>query len=103
MPERKSREAERKVFVTHSKQKRCGYGPERNETSAVFSLFCQVSAELHGAPFTIRHTIRMGRLRSSTQRDRVVYDGTRESGLVLTLKLTMFGVRRGFDRKRGAG
>jgi len=45
----------------------------------------------------------MGRLRSSTQRDRVVYDGTRESGLVLTLKLTMFGVRRGFDRKRGAG
>jgi hypothetical protein len=50
--------------------------------------------------FTMKHTNGAGWLRSSTRRNRVVYDDTRKSGLVFTGKLTAIGACCGFDRKR---
>jgi len=49
----------------------------------------------------MKHTISAGWLRSSTRLNTPVYDGTRKSRVILTVKLILIGVYCGFDRKLG--
>ena len=47
----------------------------------------------------MKHTTGDSWLRSSTRRNRAIYDDTRKSGMVFTVKLIVIGACCGFDRK----